>query len=224
MMIFTIVMVATVDKADRTFLGRRFYIVQSDSMSMSENNKEMDVHFKAGDIIFSKSVKDVTAIEKGSIISFISTNSDSYGQTLTHMVREAKTNSEGTLIGYVTFGTNTGANDAELVTPDRILGQYAGKLSGVGSFFAFVKTTPGYLLCILSPFVLLILYNAVNIFRNAKAYKAEQKAKNDAERADIDAKLKENEEMLRKLEALKQELEEKNGGAPLDIPSEKDSE
>lgn len=213
-MIFTIVMVATVDRIDRTFLGLRFYIVQSDSMSLSENNADDAVHFNAGDIIFSKKVEDTKALEKGTVISFISTNSDSYGKTLTHRIRETKRNSEGKFLGYVTYGTNTGANDEAIVMPEHVLGEYAGKLAGVGNFFAFVKTIPGYLLCVLAPILLLILYNGINAIRSFKAYKKEQRALIDAERIELDQKIKENEEMLRKIEALKQELAEKNGGTP----------
>ena len=87
-----------------------------------------------------------------------------------------------------------------------------------------MKTTPGYLLCILSPFLLLIIYNAVNVIRASKAYKAEQKAAADAERADIEGKLKENEALLQKIEALKRELEEKRGGEPSETSTEEASE
>ena len=223
-MVFTIVMVATVDRIERTFLGFRFYIVQSDSMSLSENNAQDTVHFNAGDIIFSKKVKDASAIEQGTVISFISTNSDSYGKILTHKIRDKKVNSSGEFLGYVTYGTNTGADDEAVVMPDHVLGEYAGKLAGVGNFFAFMKTTPGYLLCILSPFLLLVIYNAVNVIRASKAYKAEQKAAADAERADIEGKLKENEALLQKIEALKRELEEKRGGEPSETSTEEASE
>ena len=51
MMIFTIFTVSTVDKNDRSIFGFKFYIVTSGSMSLSENNKDMDVHFDPGDII-----------------------------------------------------------------------------------------------------------------------------------------------------------------------------
>ena len=182
----------------------------------------MEVHFNAGDIIFSKIANDPASLGEGSIISFVSTNSDSYGKTLTHMIREVKRNSDGELIGYVTFGTNTDANDETLVTPDRVLGVYDGKLAGVGSFFAFVKTTAGYLLCVFSPFILLIAYNAINVIRSAKSYKEEKNAYKDAQKAELDAKIKENEELLRKLEELKQELAESTGKNS-DISSENGS-
>ena len=151
MMIFTIVSVTTVDKNDRSIFGIKFYIVQTDSMSLSENNKDMDVHFNAGDIILIKNVKNYSELKAGDIIAFLSTNSVSYGETVTHMIREVKRDENGRLLGYVTYGTNTGTDDEALVEPEYVLGAYAGKLPGVGKFFQFLKTTPGYLLCIFVP-------------------------------------------------------------------------
>ena len=206
MMIFTIVSVTTVDKNDRSILGIKFYIVQTDSMSLSENNKDMDVHFNAGDIILIKNVKNYSDLKAGDIIAFLSTNSVSYGETVTHMIREVKRDENGRLLGYVTYGTNTGTDDEALVEPEYVLGTYAGKLPGVGNFFAYVKSTQGYIICILIPFLLLILYNGVNVIRLFRKYKKEQTAIMEAERAQIAEERKQNEEMLRELQALKEQL------------------
>ena len=48
MMVFTIITVTTVDKNERSIFGYRFYIVQTDSMSLSENNyhQTRDYHHK----------------------------------------------------------------------------------------------------------------------------------------------------------------------------------
>ena len=204
MMIFTIFTVATVDKNDRNFFG--FYIVKTDSMSKSDLNADLDVHFNAGDIILVKEVKNVSKLEAGDIISFVSTNSDSYFETITHMIREVKKTEEGKVIGYVTYGTNTDTNDEALVEPEYVLGKYTGKLPGLGNFFAFVKSTPGYILCILVPFLILILYNGVNVIVLFRRYKAEQTEAMEAERAAIAEERKQNEEMLRELQALKDQL------------------
>ncbi|MBR2907686.1 MAG: signal peptidase I [Clostridia bacterium] len=206
MMIFTIFTVATVDKNDRNFFGLRFYIVKTDSMSKSDLNADLDVHFNAGDIILVKEVKNVSKLEAGDIISFVSTNSDSYFETITHMIREVKKTEEGKVIGYVTYGTNTDTNDEALVEPEYVLGKYTGKLPGLGNFFAFVKSTPGYILCILVPFLILILYNGVNVIVLFRRYKAEQTEAMEAERAAIAEERKQNEEMLRELQALKDQL------------------
>ncbi len=208
-MLFTVISVTTLDRNDRNLFGIRFYIVQTDSMSPSENNADLDVHFNAGDIILIKNVKDPTALESGQIIAFISTNKASYGETVTHMIREPRYNSRGALLGYVTFGTNTGADDEALVEPEYVIGEYAGKLPGVGHFFAFVKSTPGYICCILIPFLLLILYNGADVIRLFRKYKKEQTAIIDAEKAEIAAERQRNEDMLRELQALRDKLEGK---------------
>ena len=212
MMIFTVVTVTTVDRNDRSIFGVKFYIVQTDSMSLSENNKDMDVHFNAGDIVIIKNVDDPRALQAGDVIAFMSTNSVSYGETVTHMIREVRKTEDGKVLGYVTYGTNTGTDDEALVEPEYVLGAYSGKLPGVGNFFAFVKSTPGYIVCILVPFLLLILYNGVNVIRLFRKYKREQMADMQAEKEKLEAERAENQRMMQELLALKAQLDQKNGG------------
>lgn len=225
MMIFTVFTVTTVDKNERIVFGLRFYIVTSDSMSPSDKNADLDIHFNAGDIIISRVVKDYSSLKEGDVISFVSMNSDSYGETVTHMIREVKRNESGKIVGFVTFGTNTGTNDKMVVEPDFVLGKYVTKLPGAGNFFAYVKTTPGYIICILIPFLLLILYNGINVIYIFRKYKKEQTAIMEAEKAEIAAERQRNEEMLRELQALKEQLAAKSSTEPSQPePSENDSE
>lgn len=212
MMIFTIVTVTTVDRNDRSILGVKFYIVQTDSMSKSDLNADMDVHFNAGDIVIIKSLEDNRALRAGDIIAFMSTNSVSYGETVTHMIREVKKTEDGKVLGYVTYGTNTGTDDEALVEPEYVLGAYSGKLSALGNFFAFVKSTPGYIVCILVPFLLLILYNGVNVIRLFRKYRREQMEVMQAERDKIEEERAENQRMMQELLALKAQLDKKEGG------------
>ena len=212
MMIFTVVTVTTVDRNDRSIFGVKFYIVQTDSMSLSEINKDMDVHFNAGDIVIIINVDDPRALQAGDVIAFMSTNSVSYGETVTHMIREVKKTEDGKVLGYVTYGTNTGTDDEALVEPEYVLGAYSGKLPGVGNFFAFVKSTPGYIVCILVPFLLLILYNGVNVIRLFRKYKREQMEAMQAEKDKLEAERAENQRMMQELLALKAQLDQKNGG------------
>ena len=219
MMIFTIFSTLTFDRNDRNLFGMRFYIVVSDSMSPSELNKDDKVHFSAGDIVLIKSVDNVTALQPGDVIAFVSHNEESFGETVTHMIRERRTTSDGKLIGYVTYGTNTGVNDKTLVEPEYVLGQYTGKLPRVGYFFQFLKTTPGYVVCILVPFLLLILYQGVNTVRLFKRYKREQLEEMQEERAKIDEERKQSLEMMKELQALREQLAQQSGAqtAPADI-------
>ena len=202
-MIFTIITLTTVDRNDRSIFGVKFYIVQTNSMSESKNNQEIDIHFSAGDIVLIEDVSNKASLKAGDVIAFLSTNSVSFGKTITHMIREVKISPQGKVLGYITFGTNTGVNDEALVEPEYVLGKYAGKLPGVGDFFAFVKSTTGYIVCIFLPFFFLILYNAINVVRLTKKYK---KSVNDKERAELEAERQKHEETLKELQALKEEL------------------
>jgi signal peptidase I len=226
MMIFTIFTVTTVDRNDRSIFGIKFYIVQTDSMSLSEYNKDMDVHFNAGDIIIVKEVEDRRALKAGDVIAFMSTNTESYGETVTHMIREVRKTKDGKVLGYVTYGTNTGVDDKALVEPEYVLGAYSGKLPGVGKFFAFVKSTPGYIVCILVPFLLLILYNGVNVIRLFRSYRREQLEAMQAERDKIDAERAENQRMMQELLALKAQLDKQGREAspPADPASEESAD
>ena len=213
MMIFTIFSVLTFDRNDRNLFGIRFYIVLSDSMSLSENNKDDEVHFDAGDVVMIKNVEDATVLEEGSVIAFISQNSENFGETVTHMIRDRVTTTSGQLIGYRTYGTNTGTNDSTIVEPEYVIGMYAGKLPNVGHFFQFLRTTPGYIVCILVPFLLLILYQGINTVRLFKRYKKEQMADMEQERAQIAEERKQSAEMMRELQALREQLAKQSGEA-----------
>lgn len=208
MMVFTIFSVSTFDKNDRSLFGTKFYIVQSDSMSVSELNKDDEIHFDAGDIILVKELDPAERkkLRKGDVIAFVSQNTESRGETVTHMIYDVKTDASGRVIGYLTYGTNTGAVDESLVEPDYILGQYKTRLPKVGYFFAFLKSTPGYIVCILIPFLLLILYQGINCIIIFKRYKREQLEAMEAEKAQIAEERKQSLEMMRELEALKAQL------------------
>ena len=209
-MIFTIVTVSVFNRNDRSMFGYIFYIVKTDSMSLSENNKDLDVHFNAGDIVIIKKVKQFSVLEAGDIIAFLSTNSDSYGETITHMIKEVRYNDEGKLLGYVTYGTNTGTEDAALVTPEFVLGEYKGKLVTIGYIFAFLKTTPGYIVCILMPFALLIGFNGYKCVKLFRKYKGEQMDSIKKEREELEKERKLAQEMMKELQALKEQIEKKN--------------
>ena len=136
--------------------------------------------FNAGDLVLVKEV-DPATLKAGDIISYQSTNTENYGEVVTHKIRELTTDAEGNP-GFVTYGTTTDQNDENIVTYSFVLGKYQTKLPGVGKFFQFLKTTPGYIVCIFLPFLLLILVQGVNSIRLFRQYKKEQLAELEAER------------------------------------------
>ena len=202
MMIFTIISVTTFNRNDRSLFGYKAYIVNSDSMSKTD--------FDAGDLIFVKET-DPSTLEKGDIITFMSQDpGESFGETITHKIRKKTTDANGEP-GFVTYGTTTGKDDETIVTYTYILGKYEFTIPYLGTFFNFLKTTPGYFICIFVPFMLLIIYQGVNCIRLFRRYKKEQLEEMEAERAKIEEEREENAKMMAELKALKEQLAEKEG-------------
>ncbi len=200
MMIFTIVSVNTFDRNDRSIFGYKAFIVRSDSMSKTD--------FNSGDVILSKEVDDPSTLKVGDIITFQSTNTDSYGKVVTHKIRELTEDAEGHP-GFITYGTTTDANDEKIVTYDFVLGQYKMRLPGLGYFFQFLKTTPGYIVCIFLPFLILILIQGVNSIRLFRRYKKEQQHALQAERDKIEAELQAKRDKIEADQAETQRMMEK---------------
>ncbi len=202
MMIFTVISVTTFNRNDRDLFGYKAYIVNTDSMAATD--------FNAGDLIFVKEVAPST-LKEGDIITFISQDSDNFGEVITHKIRRPATDAQGNA-GFITYGTTTGVDDATVVTHPYIMGKYTSHLKGVGTFFNFLKTPQGYIICIFIPFMLLILYQGINCIRLFRRYKQEQTEEMEAEKARIEAERAENAKMLAELQALKAQLE--NSAAP----------
>lgn len=196
MLIFTIITLSTVNYNDRSLFGYKTFIVLSDSMKATD--------FEAGDLVVSKAV-DPKTLQVGDIISFQSTNPESYGSVVTHKIREVQKDERGNPV-FVTYGTTTNTNDKNTVPASRVLGQYQFRLAGVGRFFQFMRTVPGYILCIFLPFFVLIVLQGIESIRIFRAYRAEQLAELRAERERIEMEREESAKMLEELRSLKQEL------------------
>lgn len=206
MMLFTIISVTTFNRNDRNLFGYRAYIVMSDSMSATD--------FDAGDLIMVKET-DPRGLKEGDIITFISQETESFGEVVTHKIREVTRDAEGNL-AFVTYGTTTGVSDTILVTAPYILGKYEFAIPKLGTFFNFLKTPQGYFVCIFIPFMLLIVNQAVNSVRLFVRYKKEQTEEMEAEKARIEEERAQNAKMMEELLALKAQLEKKNEEASND--------
>ncbi len=198
MMVFTIVSVTTFNRNDRNLFGYRAYIVNTDSMAATD--------FNAGSLIFVKEV-DCSTLREGDIITFVSQNNESFGETLTHKIRKVTRDANGNP-GFITYGTTTETDDATIVTYPYVLGKYQSHLPHVGTFFNFLKTPQGYFICIFIPFMLLIMYQGINCVKLFRRYKSEQLEEMNEEKARIEQERAENARMLEELMALKAQLEQ----------------
>ena len=195
-MIFTVVSVTTFDRNDRDLLGFRAYIVKSDSMSATD--------FDAGALIIVKET-DPATLQEGDIIAYVSQNSESYGDTITHKIRTRTTTADGEP-GFVTYGTTTNTDDETIVTYPYIMGKYKFQIPYMGTFFNFLKTPQGYIVCIFIPFMLLIIYQALNVVKLFRKYKQEQLAEVAEEKARLEAERAENARMMAEILELKAQL------------------
>ena len=196
MMIFTIVAVNTFDRSDRSLFGYKAFIVLSDSMSKTD--------FSAGDLVLIKDV-DPSTLKEGDIISYSSQNTSNYGKTVTHKIRKLTTDAQGDP-GFITYGTTTDTDDEIVVTYPYVLGKYQTHIPKVGTFFQFLKTTPGYIVCILIPFLILILMQGIDCINLFRRYKKEQIEQMNEERAKIEEERAEAQKMMAELMALKAQL------------------
>ena len=104
-------------------------------------------------------------------------------------------------------------DDQTIVTYPFILGKYEAALPKVGTFFQFLKTPQGYIVCILIPFLMLIIYQGLNCVKIFKLYKAEQMAELQAEKDALEAQRKQSEAMMAQLLAMQQQMSQQSQNA-----------
>ena len=210
MMVFTIVSVLTFNRTDRNLLGYKAFIVLSDSMKATD--------FDAGDLVLVKDV-DPATLQEGDIIAYTSQNTANYGQIVTHKIRTLTATADGEP-GFITYGTTTGIDDETVVTYPYVVGKYQSRIPKLGKFFQFLKTTPGYIVCVLLPFLLLILMEGVHCIRLFRQYKQEQQDELQKERDKLREEREETQRMMQELMEMKAKL---SASRPT-TDSQKDSE
>lgn len=126
-----------------TFAGYAPMIVLSDSMYPE---------IQRGDMILVKEA-DAGSVKEGDVISFFDPDS-SKNAVVTHRVKEIMTE-EGE-IRFRTQGDANNAEDRELVPAENLVGIWTGDaFAGIGSAALFIQSTPGMILCIGLPVLLL---------------------------------------------------------------------
>ena len=151
----------------------------------------MDPEIQSGDLIFCHTV-EAEAVQVGDIISFYDPMGN--GSTVvTHRVMEIK--DEGTGRSFITKGDNNNTEDQMPVQAEDVIGLYKSRIAGAGNIAMFMQTTPGLIVCVIVPMILLIGWD---VLRRKKYEKARQQ--------DTDALLAE----LEALRAMKQEQEKQD--------------
>ena len=143
---------------------------------------------KSGDLIICNTT-EAEDIQVDDVISFF----DPMGSgtsVVTHRVLEIVEEDGG--LSFRTKGDNNNAEDQVLVPAENLVGIYRSRIPALGNVAMFMQTTPGLILCVVCPVLLLVGFD---MLRRRKYEKAKQQ--------DTDALLAE----LEALRALKAEKE-----------------
>ena len=148
---------------------------------------------QSGDLIICSTAQP-EEIETGDVIAFFDPAGN--GTTIvTHRVLEV-TERDGQT-AWRTKGDNNNTEDRLLVTGEKLVAVYEGtRLAGFGNVALFMQTTPGLIVCVVCPILLLVGYDMIRRRMYEKANKQ-----------DTDQLLAELEE-LRRLKAEKEKVEQ----------------
>ena len=145
---------------------------------------------ESGDLIICHT-EDAENIQVGDMIAFFDPAGNGTS-IVTHRVVEV-TELEGKL-AWKTKGDNNNTEDRLLVPADKLVAEYEGlRLAGFGNVALFMQTTPGLIICVVCPILLLVGYDMIR----RRLYEKSSKK-------DTDALMKELEE-LRRLKAEKEQ-------------------
>lgn len=148
----------------------------------------------SGDLIICQEL-DPEDVKVGDVISFFDPAGNGTS-VVTHRVLEIV--QEDGQIKWLTKGDNNNTEDKELVPAGNLVGIYRSRVAGAGNVAMFLQSTPGLIVCIGCPVLLLVLFD---VLRRKKFEKAKQ--------ADTDALLAE----LEQLRAMKAEKEQSQNNA-----------
>ena len=113
-------------------------------------------------------------IKQGDIISFLATESYYRGKVITHRVIGIEKSSDGKLL-FRTKGDHNNVADSFLVNEENVYGKVIFRIPMLGYIRQFLSTYFGWILCIVIPFLYLILSEVVRVRRMISS-KEKQKA------------------------------------------------
>lgn len=109
---------------------------------------------QSGDLIICHTAEP-EEIQKEDVIAFFDPASNG-SAIVTHRVLEV------TEDGFKTKGDNNNAEDRMIVPPENLVGIYEGvRIAGAGNVALFMQTTPGLIVCVVVPLLLLVGYDAL---------------------------------------------------------------
>ncbi len=186
-----------------SILGLRIFSIQTDSMYDT---------LKPGDLIVDTAVKDPEKLQKNDIITYW-TIIDGERVLNTHRIVEIY-DANGYLI-FATKGDNNTTVDTLTVHESEVVGKYSFRIPGVGKAFDYLQTSTGFLIVVVIPVIIFLIYQLIQFFRVLFEYQnVKNRIRFEQERGrteDLIEEQKQREEELKvqEREKLEAELREK---------------
>lgn len=146
---------------------------------------------ESGDLIICHTIEPEDVQVKDVICFFDPAGNGS--SIVTHRVLEVL-NEDGAL-SFRTKGDNNNTEDRLPVPADNLVGIYQSRIPGAGNVALFMQTTPGLIVCVVCPIILLVGYDMIR----RRKFEKENKKDTDALLAELEA--------LRAMKAEKEEQE-----------------
>ncbi len=131
------------------------YVVKTGSMLPS---------IKVNDVVVTKKV-DASELEKGDIITFISSDKRISGESVTHRITEIYIDPNTKEYSYQTKGDANNTVDWTLAYDYNVLGKVILKLPYIGYIKFFLGSKGGWIIGILIPCVAILSYDIVKLFK-----------------------------------------------------------
>lgn len=186
-----------------SILGLRIFSIQTDSMYDT---------LKPGDLIVDTAVKNPEKLKKDDIITYW-TIIDGERVLNTHRIVEIY-DANGYLI-FATKGDNNTTVDTLTVHESEVVGKYSFRIPGVGKAFDYLQTSTGFLIVVVIPVIIFLIYQLIQFFRVLFEYQnVKNRIRFEQERGrteDLIEEQKQREEELKvqEREKLEAELREK---------------
>ena len=162
-----------------SFAGYNLMIVLSPSMEDTIMTGDLIV-VKNADPAAIKGESSVGAGD-GDIISFFDPDSQT-SAVLTHRCVEVTTDADGNL-AFKTKGDNNDSEDPSLAPAANLIGTYITRIPSAGNIAMWLQTTPGLIVCVAVPIVLLVAYDLIM----KRRYDKSKKKDTDALLAELEA-------------------------------------
>lgn len=115
------------------------------------------------DVVFNVKVDDYSKLEKGDIITFVSSDSYMKGMIITHRIVEKHATNDG--YQFKTKGDANVEADSALVEEDNIIGKVLFKIPQLGRVQFFLSSKGGWFIAILIPALAVISYDIFKLIR-----------------------------------------------------------